>query len=136
MDKLEKLTADINKSNKINIGEISFNGIETGIKPLDKVLSGGLTIIGAPPAAGKSTLAYQIAQKNVKPLIIVDYLQIIFGGTKTMLSDKQAVDHNIKALIETSSAHGISMLLISSKNRSSYNEIQADIICRDFNERS
>ncbi|MGN0586307.1 MAG: DnaB-like helicase C-terminal domain-containing protein, partial [Oscillospiraceae bacterium] len=221
MDKLEKLTADVNKFNKNNIGEISFNGIETGIKPLDMVLNGGfkpgLTIIGAPPATGKSTLAYQIArnvsasgipviifslemtknqilakmisrqtylcdpqnavsvnqmlnsnlnrhltdeqweniqqasdivgketdniyirdkmvtvdeivdevsafiaQKNVKPLIIVDYLQIISGGTKTMLSDKQAVDHNIKALIETASAHGISMLLISSKNRSSY----------------
>ena len=59
-----------------NIKNISYDNIKTGIESIDNATNGGfktgITVLGATPGAGKSTLAFQIA-KNVakyRPVII------------------------------------------------------------------
>ncbi len=74
---MEKLNLDIGKFNSGSINDISFTSVRTGIRSLDRCLSGGLrsglTVLGALPGTGKSTLAFQIA-RNVSsagtPVII------------------------------------------------------------------
>lgn len=74
---MEKLNIDIEKFDRKSIDKIAFTSVKTGIELLDNALSGGLrpglTVLGALPGTGKSTLAYQIA-RNVSssgtPVII------------------------------------------------------------------
>lgn len=62
---MEKLNLDIEKFTQNRINEIGFTPTETGFKSLDKAMSGGIrpgvTVLGAAPGTGKSTLAYQLA---------------------------------------------------------------------------
>lgn len=75
-----------------------------------------------------SASAKQIADKvvsfidenpGVKPLVIVDYLQILSGGDK-ILSDKQLVDESVKEMASLALTQSIPVVLISSLNRNSY----------------
>lgn len=223
---MKKLNLDIGKFNSSDINDIAFASVKTGINSLDKALSGGfrpgLTVLGALPGTGKSTLAFQIARnvssrgtpviiyslemtrnqilskmisrqtfisspenavsatdmlnsnrnrdisplqwENIRearqiveketdniyitesddcgisasfidnevsefiaknpgasPFVIVDYLQFLAPNSNKTLSDKQAVDDNIRTLNALASEYKICVLLISSLNRNSYN---------------
>ena len=56
---------------------------------------------------------------NVKPIVIVDYLQIL-RPINDKLSDKQAVDYNVSELKRISRDNDIPIFLISSFNRDNY----------------
>lgn len=56
---------------------------------------------------------------GVKPLVVVDYLQII-AAEEPRQSDKERVDAAVRALKKAQMAHGIPLLLISSLNRANY----------------
>lgn len=224
---MKKLNADINKFCRESIDCLSFSSIKTGIKPLDKEMNGGLrpglTVLGAVPGTGKSTLAYQIAlnissagtpvliyslemsrnqilaklisrqtfkdspdcavsaidilnsdlnrkftasqwkavenaassvgraggnihitesadheisaafisgevknfiseNPGAQPVVIVDYLQILAPDPRHSANDKQATDDAIRTLSALASSCKISILLISSLNRTSYDK--------------
>jgi replicative DNA helicase len=65
---------------------------------------------------------------KIKPVVIIDYLQIISHGKKNRhgddvyLSDKQAIDEVTKVLKQTSRDTRTCMIVISSFNRQNYNE--------------
>lgn len=59
-------------------------------------------------------------RNSVKPIVIVDYLQIMQSDTVHRYSAKEAVDINVGALKQISKSNGIPVFLISSLNRSNY----------------
>lgn len=62
-----------------------------------------------------------VAETKEKPLVVIDYLQIL-APSDTRLSDKQQTDHNATTLKKLSRDLDIPMLVISSFNRGSYNQ--------------
>ena len=60
-----------------------------------------------------------IEDNNVKPVVIVDYLQII-RPLNNKISTKDAVDENVRALKKLQIENDLIVLLISSLNRSNY----------------
>lgn len=60
-----------------------------------------------------------ITQKQVKPVVIIDYLQVI-SNDNTKHSTKEAVDTNVKRLKQLQEDHKIAVLVISSVNRQNY----------------
>ena len=66
----------------------------------------------------KSYAENYIAQKKVKPIIIIDYLQILQPEQKQ--STKEATDNNITELKRLSRDNDITVIVISSLNRSNY----------------
>lgn len=66
------------------------------------------------------------AATNQKPLVIIDYLQILTSDENRSQTEKQSVDRTLKLLM-SQLAHGeggVPVILISSLNRSSYGAIQ------------
>ena len=69
--------------------------------------------------------AYTVVQREFKPketdppVIIVDYLQII-APKDARMTDKMAVDMNVKALKQLSRDYGAPVVVVSSYNRNSY----------------
>ncbi|WP_186819631.1 bifunctional DNA primase/helicase, partial [Kurthia sibirica] len=59
-----------------------------------------------------------IQQNNVKPLVVVDYLQIIPGDNR--MNDKQRTDYNVTELKRMSRDFNIPLFVISSLNRGNY----------------
>lgn len=58
-----------------------------------------------------------------KPVVIVDYLQIISGGKEnTFVSDRAIVDHNIRVLTTLATQKEIPVFVISAFNRNNYKE--------------
>lgn len=57
-----------------------------------------------------------------RPFVIVDYLQILPRPDARMLSDRQVVEENLKKMVELAHTDQVSVLLISSLNRSGYND--------------
>lgn len=55
-----------------------------------------------------------------KPIVFIDYLQMITPGTDRQ-TDKQAIDTTVKKLKNTSVANDIPIVVISSLNRANYN---------------
>ena len=62
-----------------------------------------------------------IAITNKKPLVVIDYLQIIQNQAKG-LTDKQVIDKIVTSLKRIARDNDISILLISAFNRASYNQ--------------
>lgn len=62
-----------------------------------------------------------IAITNNKPLVVIDYLQIIQNKEKG-LTDKQVIDKIVTNLKRIARDNGITILLISAFNRASYNQ--------------
>ena len=60
-----------------------------------------------------------IEDNNVKPVVIIDYLQII-RPLNNKTSTKDAVDENVRALKKLQIENDLIVLLISSLNRSNY----------------
>lgn len=57
---------------------------------------------------------------KAKPVVIVDYLQLLQAPADLRLQDKQKTDYVISALKELQSEFGLTMLVISSLNRANY----------------
>ncbi len=67
----------------------------------------------------RETLKEHIRLEGTKPLVVVDYLQML-TPTDPKLSEKQSMDAAVKALKILSRDEGLPVLVISSFNRSSY----------------
>ncbi len=63
--------------------------------------------------------AYMKQEPGVKPIVIVDYLQLIAPPTETTSGMRETVDENLKALKRMQKKHGLFVIVISSFNRSS-----------------
>lgn len=61
-----------------------------------------------------------IATTNRKPLIVVDYLQVIKAPANCRLSSKELVDMHVQRLKQLQDKHKIPMIVISSFNRQNY----------------
>ncbi len=61
-----------------------------------------------------------IAETGSKPVVLVDYLQII-APSDVHFSDKQNLDRAVCGLKKLSRAHGLTVLAVSSFNRENYN---------------
>ena len=66
----------------------------------------------------KYTEAFISQHNEQKPIVIVDYLQIIQGAQKGTV--REAIDYNVVELKRLSRAYGIPVLVISSINRGNY----------------
>lgn len=66
-----------------------------------------------------ATVAAYIAKTGVKPIVIVDYLQII-PGTDPRMSDKEKVDQNMRRLKIMQRDNDLVVFVISALNRSNY----------------
>ncbi len=62
-----------------------------------------------------------ISARNVAPVVIVDYLQIMQLPKGEAFTDKGAVDFNVAQLKEVARKFGVPVLAISSFNRNNYN---------------
>ena len=59
-------------------------------------------------------------RNQVKPIVIIDYLQIIQGDPQQRQSTKELIDSNVTELKRLSRSRDIPVFLISSLNRSNY----------------
>ena len=67
----------------------------------------------------KNRIKQHIARRGTKPVVFVDYLQVI-TPVDVRMSDKQAIDFNIVELKRISREFDIPVILISSVNRANY----------------
>ncbi|MBQ8727953.1 MAG: hypothetical protein IJY83_05625 [Oscillospiraceae bacterium] len=63
-----------------------------------------------------------IEKKGEKPVVFVDYLQILVSSKEKALQEKQIVDENIQKLWLVANQNQIPVFVISSVNRDSYNK--------------
>lgn len=61
-----------------------------------------------------------IRVNNVKPVVVVDYLQVIQAPPESRLSTKDLVDMHVRRLKQLQSDNGLVMVVISSLNRQNY----------------
>lgn len=61
-----------------------------------------------------------IEEKNVKPVVVIDYLQVIQVSPDNRLSTKEAVDMHVRRLKQLQSDNKLVMIVISSLNRQNY----------------
>ncbi|MDE7432292.1 MAG: hypothetical protein K2N34_10330 [Lachnospiraceae bacterium] len=57
---------------------------------------------------------------NIKPVVAVDYLQVIQTVSEKRMTTKDSVDYNVQRLKELQTDHQLTMLVISSLNRQGY----------------
>ncbi len=68
----------------------------------------------------RAEVARHIAETGQKPVVLIDYLQII-APVDVHFTDKQNLDRIVCALKKLSRQHGLTILAISSFNRENYN---------------
>ena len=61
-----------------------------------------------------------IKQRNVKPVVIVDYLQVIQTAPDSRMTTKDAVDLHVRRLKQLQSDNKLALIVISSLNRQNY----------------
>lgn len=61
-----------------------------------------------------------VKQNNVKPVVVIDYLQIIQPSPEFRMTTKDTVDYHVKRLKEVQTDYQITMFVISSLNRQNY----------------
>lgn len=69
-----------------------------------------------------------IKERSVKPILFVDYLQILAPYDGKLTNDKQIIDKNVKELKRLSRDYKIPILAISSLNRESYKDSTKGVI--------
>lgn len=84
-----------------------------------RIIRSGLGRTGV--AEIRDAIARHIRLTDRKPLVIVDYLQIIRPESDRM-TDKQVADATVTGLKNISSDYSVAIIAISSLNRASYNE--------------
>lgn len=65
------------------------------------------------------THAY-IKQFDIKPVVVIDYLQVIQAAPESHMSTKELVDYHVRRLKELQSDNQLTMVVISSLNRQNY----------------
>ncbi len=98
-----QITAAINKcktySDKITIVECSFRAT------IDDIAN---------------TVQEYIKQNNVKPVVIIDYLQVIQPTPESKMTTRDLVDYHVRRLKVLQTDNQITMIVISSLNRQNY----------------
>lgn len=61
-----------------------------------------------------------IKQNKVKPVVIIDYLQVIQPAPESHMTTKDLVDYHVRRLKELQTDYQITMIVISSLNRQNY----------------
>ena len=61
-----------------------------------------------------------VKRNNVKPVVVIDYLQVIQPGLELRMTTKDTVDYHVKRLKEIQTDYQITMFVISSLNRQNY----------------
>lgn len=67
-----------------------------------------------------NTVHEYVKQYNVKPVVVIDYLQVIQPSEEFRMTAKDAVDYHVKRLKELQTDLQITMFVISSLNRQNY----------------
>ena len=67
-----------------------------------------------------NTIHRYIKQNKVKPVVIIDYLQIIQPAPAIHMTTKDLVDYHVRRLKELQTDYQITMIVISSLNRQNY----------------
>lgn len=62
-----------------------------------------------------------IKETGIKPIVMIDYLQIIMPDPELKLTEKQTIDNIVKKLKNLSTRYYIPIMVISSFNRENYN---------------
>ena len=98
-----QITAAINKcktySDKITIVECSFRAT------IDDIAN---------------TVQEYIKENNVKPVVIIDYLQVIQPSPESRMTTKDLVDYHVRRLKVLQTDNQLTMIVISSLNRQNY----------------
>lgn len=66
------------------------------------------------------TVQDYIAQHKKKPVVVIDYLQVIQPSPEMRMTAKETVDYHVKILKELQSDNQLTMIVISSLNRQNY----------------
>lgn len=61
-----------------------------------------------------------IKTNNVKPVVVIDYLQVIQSPPESRMTTKDTVDYHVKRLKELQIDHQLTMIVVSSLNRQNY----------------
>ncbi len=61
-----------------------------------------------------------IQTNKVRPVVVVDYLQVIQSPSENRMTTRDTVDYHVKRLKELQADHQITMIVISSLNRQNY----------------
>lgn len=67
-----------------------------------------------------NTVQEFIKQNNVKPVVIIDYLQVIQPSPESRMTTKDLVDYHVRRLKVLQTDHQLTMIIISSLNRQNY----------------
>ena len=67
-----------------------------------------------------NTVQEFIKQNNVKPVVIIDYLQVIQPSPESKMTTKDLVDYHVRRLKVLQTDHQLTMIVISSLNRQNY----------------
>ena len=67
-----------------------------------------------------NTVQEFIKQNNVKPVVIIDYLQVIQPSPESRMTTKDLVDYHVRRLKVLQTDHQLTMIVISSLNRQNY----------------
>lgn len=67
-----------------------------------------------------NTVHAYIKENKVKPVVVIDYLQVIQPGPECRMTTKDVVDYHVKRLKEIQTDYQITMFVISSLNRQNY----------------
>lgn len=89
-----------------------------------KTYSGRITVVECSFRAGIddiiNTVQEYIRQNKVKPVVVIDYLQVIQPNPELRMTTKDTVDYHVKRLKEIQSDYQLTMFVISSLNRQNY----------------
>ena len=67
-----------------------------------------------------NTVHEYIKQNNVKPVVIIDYLQVIQPSPESKMTTKDLVDYHVRRLKVLQTDNQLTMIVISSLNRQNY----------------
>lgn len=66
------------------------------------------------------TIHEYVRQNNVKPVVIIDYLQVIQPPLESHMTTRDMVDYHVRRLKELQTDYQLTMIVISSLNRQNY----------------
>lgn len=66
------------------------------------------------------TVQYYIEKSGIKPVVVIDYLQVIQAAPESRMTTRDTVDCHIRRLKELQTDYQLTMIVISSLNRQNY----------------
>ncbi|MBR1443128.1 MAG: hypothetical protein IJ583_18135 [Firmicutes bacterium] len=124
---LSRLTALKDENNAMTSLQIRKNGddprVADAVKEYD-TYAGNMTIVECTFRATiddiTNYVTNYIKQRNIKPVVIVDYLQVIQTAPDSRMTTKDAVDLHVRRLKQLQSDNKLVLIVISSLNRQNY----------------